>query len=87
MDTVYRLYTEDMNRKDVVRLTAEHFQSFTLQPTEGYYGGEPEPSIVLEIVEAEDDAIRQLARSIRRLNGQKSVLLLRLQGKAEKVQL
>jgi hypothetical protein len=87
MNTVYRLYTEDVNREEILRLAGERFESFTLQPTEGYYGGRKEASVVIEIVQAEEDRIRDLANAIRRLNGQKSVLLLRLQGRAEKVEM
>jgi hypothetical protein len=85
MNTVYRIYTEDLNRSKIMRLASKTFDSFTLQPTTGYYRGNPEKSIVLEIVEAQQSEVTALANAIRRLNGQKSVLIMGLTGKVKKV--
>jgi hypothetical protein len=81
MNTVYRIYTEDLNRSKIIRLASKTFDSFTLQPTTGYYRGKPE----LEIVEVQQSEVTALANAIRRLNGQKSVLIMGLTGKAKKV--
>jgi hypothetical protein len=85
MNTVYRIYTENLNRSKIIRLASKTFDSFTLQPTTGYYRGKPEKSIVLEIVEAQQSAVTALANAIRRLNGQKSVLIMGLTGKVKRV--
>jgi hypothetical protein len=85
MNTVYRIYTEDLNRDEIIRLTATEFDSFTLQPTTGYYEGKPEKSIVLEIVEAKKKNVTAVAKRIRGLTGQRSVLVMRLTGKAKNV--
>jgi hypothetical protein len=85
MNTVYRIYTEDLNRSKIMRLASKTFDSFTLQPPTGYYRGNPEKSIVLEIVEAQQSEVTALANAIRRLNGQKSVLIMGLTGKVKKV--
>jgi hypothetical protein len=85
MNTVYRIYTEDLNRSKIIRLASKTFDSFTLQPTTGYYRGKPEKSIVLEIVKAQQSEVTALANAIRRLNGQKSVLIMGLTGKAKRV--
>jgi hypothetical protein len=45
--TIHRIYTEDKRRATIVRAIAKQFESFTLQPTTGYYRGKPEKSIVL----------------------------------------
>jgi len=58
------------------RLTGKKFESFTLQPTAGYYGAKMEKSIVLEIVETKKKDVAALAKDIRQLNGQKSVLIM-----------
>jgi hypothetical protein len=81
--TIYRLYTQDKNKRCIVRLTAQRFESFTLQPTLGYYRGKSERSIVLEIVGAADREVKKLARRIGAMNGQTSVLVLQLRGSAE----
>ena len=86
MEKVYRIYTEDLNRDEILRLAGKKFPSFTLQPTTGYYGGKIEKSIVLEIVEAKKKQVMALAMDIRRLNGQKSVLVMGLTGKVKRIQ-
>lgn len=86
MDTVYRIYTEDADRRAVVEAVTGKFESFTLQPTTGYYKGEQENSIVIEIVDAKEDDVEAVAQSIRAINGQKSVLVMSLSGRAKKLQ-
>jgi hypothetical protein len=86
MDKVYRIYTEDLDRDAVIEATTAKFESFTLQPTTGFYKGKPEKSIVLEIVDAKEEEVEMLAQSIRKINGQKSVLVMILAGQAKKIQ-
>jgi hypothetical protein len=86
MNTVFRIYTEDLNRDEILQLTAKKFDSFTLQPTTGYSKGKPEKSIVLEIVEAKKKDVAAVAEQIRGLNGQKSVLVIRLNGKVKTIE-
>jgi hypothetical protein len=85
MEMVYRIYTENLNRKSILRLTGQRFDSFTVQPTTGYYRGKPERSIVIEIVNAKGSEVRVLAKSIAEMNGQKSVLVMSLTARAKKV--
>lgn len=80
---IFRIYTEEKNKRDIVRLAGKAFDNFTLQPTLGYYKGRPEKSIVIEIVGAREAAVRELARRIRKMNGQKSVLIMKLRGQAK----
>jgi hypothetical protein len=84
---IYRIYTEAKNKREIVRLIGETFESFSLQPTIGYYRGRPENSIVIEIVGAKGQQIMQVAQRIQRMNGQKSVLIIRLQGKADTIRI
>jgi hypothetical protein len=81
--TVHRIYTEDKNKRAILRLASAQFESFTVQRTEGYYRGKREQSIVLEILGARPGQIEQLAQKIRRMNGQKSVLILTTRGTAK----
>jgi hypothetical protein len=81
--TVHRIYTEDKNKRGILRLAAARFESFTVQPTDGYYRGKREQSMVLEIVGARPRQIEELAEQIRRMNGQKSVLILTTRGTAK----
>jgi hypothetical protein len=85
MDTVYRIYTEDFNRQAVVSAVSETFDSFTLHETTGYFKGKAEKSIVIEIVEAREEDIAVVATAIRAINGQKTVLVMGLRGRARKI--
>jgi hypothetical protein len=85
MEKVYRIYTQDVHRKRVIKLVTSKFESFTLQPTRGYFKGRPEKSIVIEIVEAKQKEIELLARGIGEINGQRSVLVMNLSGRAKKI--
>jgi hypothetical protein len=80
---IFRIYTEEKNKRDIVRLAGQEFDSFTLQPTLGYYKGKAEKSIVIEIVGAREPAVRGLARRIKEMNGQKSVLIMKIRGEAK----
>ena len=87
MDKVYRIYTEDVARERVVEAIAAKFDNFTLQPTTGFYKGKPEQSIVVEIVDAEESDIDQLAKQIRAIAGEKSVLVVILTGRAKRIEI
>jgi len=78
--TIHRIYTESKNEREIVRLASVRFDSFTVQPTAGYYQGKCERSLVLEVVGARQRDVDALAESIRRMNGQKSVLIVKTRG-------
>ena len=59
-ETIHRIYTEDKSKKAIVDLVGKQFESFTLQPTLGYYRGKPEKSIVIEIVGSTAIKIKRL---------------------------
>jgi hypothetical protein len=83
--TIHRVYTEDKRRATIVRVISKQFESFTLQPTAGYYRGKREKSIVLEFVGAKDSEVKWLAARIREINRQASVLVITLNGRAKKI--
>jgi len=60
--------------------------SHALQPTTGCFRGKAEDSIVIEIIQAQEKDVAELAKIIRRLNGQKSVLTVSLSREAERVE-
>lgn len=74
---IHRIYTEAKNEREIVRLASARFESFTVQPTSGYYKGRRERSIVLEIIGARPRLVEDLAQLIGRMNGEKSVLILK----------
>jgi acetolactate synthase regulatory subunit len=80
---VYRIYTEKKNKRAILDLVGQEFESFTVQATSGYYRGHSEKSIVIEIVGASARAIKRIAEQIRKMNGQKSVLVLKLNARSQ----
>ena len=81
---VYRIYTENKNKADVVKLVSEQFEGFTVIEAEGYWRGQPEASLIIEIVGAtprlaneQDSIISALAQRIRDHNKQETVLVTR----------
>jgi hypothetical protein len=68
--SIHRIYTEDKNKRSIVRMASERFESFTVQPTRGDYRGQRERSMVLEIVEGSVAEVQNLARAIAAMNGQ-----------------
>lgn len=83
--TIHRLYTEQKSEKAIVRLISERFENFTLQPVTGYYAGQSEKSILVEIAGATPSAISKLAARIKKMNGQKSILTIRFKAHVETV--
>jgi hypothetical protein len=80
--TIHRIYTQKKNERQILRLASSRFESFTVQPTSGYYKAKFERSIVLEIIGARQRDVDELAETVRRMNGQKSVLILKTNGTA-----
>jgi len=85
MDTVYRIYTEDADRDAVIAAVSERFESFTLHPATGFFKGKSENAIVIEIVNAREEDVEAVARAIRAINAQKTVLMMGLLGTARQI--
>lgn len=73
----FRIYTE--NKRDGVaeRLAAAHFDGFNITETAGYWKGQREDSIVIEIIAPAADALKveALAGELRRELQQEAVLV------------
>ena len=85
IQSIHRLYTEDIRRKSIIHAVAKVFENFTLQPTTGFYKGQAEASIIIEIIGAEEQQIKSLAMRIREINGQKSVLILSAKCRVQRI--
>jgi len=75
---LYRIFTEDKNRQVLLdRIISPMFDSFTVIPCQGYWNGESENSIIIEIScnNSLKPKIKALCQHIRVWNGQESVLL------------
>lgn len=84
MCKLFRIYTSDVNRRAVLRLAADRFENFTLQPTTGFHRGAPQESIVIELLQVRERDVEDLAESIRELNGQESVRVMSLHADTER---
>jgi len=74
---LYRIYTEDKNRKKVLWLVGHEFSGFTVIKTTGYWNHESERSLIIEVLadELKKPTVQQLCELIRSLNNQDSVLM------------
>ena len=87
---IYRIITEDKDRSAVIQLTAGYFDGFSVKTQMGYWQGQPESSIVIEIDNIADDAqqeskIMELTRCIIKRNNQQAILVQRIQSDSELV--
>jgi len=74
---LYRLYTERINLPNIKKIVSSQFDGFTLTNGEGYWRGESEESLIIEIVSNDDIEAKviNLAKLIKLENNQESVLL------------
>lgn len=80
---IFRLYTENKNLDEIIRSTALRFNGFTVFKGIGYWQGQAELSVCLEIVETDHNkvmdtelVVHSLAETIRAANGQDAVLVV-----------
>lgn len=83
---VYRLYTEDKNRKWITQLVAENFTGFNITRQTGYWQGKAEKSLCIEIIDGSNSAdfkINRICRAICGYNKQDCVMLVKLSGNVQ----
>ncbi len=73
---LYRIFTEDVNREQIIRYVSRVFDGFTIYQTTGYWKGAKEASLVIEIITKKaDKRIAMIAKSIKNYNKQQAVLV------------
>ena len=72
---LHRLFTEDINRKSVIKLATAAFDGFTLYNALGFWKGIPEASLVIESITDRTRRFYTLARAIKIANHQQAVLV------------
>lgn len=74
---LYRICTEDKNRRQLTDLIDQHFDGYTLYTVEGRWKGKPEDALIVEIAGdlADRGPVHILAHEIKGLNEQESVLI------------
>lgn len=73
---LYKIYTENKNRSELVECTCQYFENFTILAATGYWFGKSEHGIVIEIVADAESEIYNLAWDIRKLLKQDTVLVV-----------
>ena len=72
---LYRILTEDKNRLAVEDIVAFRFGGFTVIEATGFWLGAKESSLIIEIDTTKEGVVREVARRIKAVNGQESVLV------------
>ena len=78
---VYRIYTEDKNVSKVEEIVSRYFPGFTIITCQGYWKGEKEHSIIIEICENDvcaHNEVVAITKEIKRINDQKEVLVQKI---------
>ena len=78
---LYRMLTEDINRDDILELTSNEFDGFTIYKATGYWQGVGENSLIIEVISENDiaDKWQALAETIKANNKQQAVLIETMQ--------
>ena len=74
---LFRLYTEDIQRKEIERIILTRFSSWTFLEGRGCWQGGRENSLIIEIIASAVclRSVEDIARRIKRTNNQQSVLI------------
>ncbi len=72
---LYRILTEDKNRPAIVDIVRKHFDGFTLIPAIGYWQGQEERSLIIEIDTPTKCAMHIVADEIAYVNKQQAVIM------------
>lgn len=74
---LYRIFTEDINRNTIENIVNSFFDGYTLVNSTGYWKGEKEKSLAIEIIGEKEDIqkIHSIARNIKIQNQQECVLV------------
>lgn len=78
MNTLYRLFTENVNKEWICQCISRHFPGFTLLEGIGYWEGQGERSLCIEIVTEDADKVRIISHAIKEHNKQDSILVQKI---------
>jgi hypothetical protein len=74
--TRFLVYTEDINREEIVRLTEKILGGATIHAgSVGVWNGQAESSLIIECIGNSEGAVRDLAKQIKVANSQQAVLI------------
>jgi hypothetical protein len=76
--TVYRMYTEDVNRPNILRVLDARFDGYTIIPTIGAWRGKQENSLLIELFNTDKASVIEAASKIATMNNQEAVAVMEL---------
>ncbi len=82
---MYRIYTEDKNREQLLAVLDSRFQGYTVTPAIGRWEGVSEYSLVIDLVGVSASDVLVTAQTIRTLNDQVSVLVVHLEASGTRI--
>ena len=78
METLYRIFTENVNKWWIAECVSRHFQGFTLLEGIGYWEGASENSLCIEIVTDDWAKVRIVSQAIKDHNKQQAILVQKI---------
>ena len=78
----HRILTEDVNRQLVIDILSKYFDSFSIVPQVGYWKGQEERSLSIEIIGASEKTVLRASEEIRVANAQEAVMVFSITGKS-----
>ena len=78
----HRILTEDINRPLIVDILTKYFDSFTIVPQVGYWKGQAERSLSIELIGASEKDVLRASEEIRIANSQEAIIVFSITGKS-----
>jgi len=75
---LYRIFTENLNTEKIADIVNKYFEGYTLLNGVGYWQGEKENCLIIEIItnnKSDIDKIELIAYAIKKLNHQQAILI------------
>jgi hypothetical protein len=81
----HRILTEDVNRQVIIEILSKYFESFNVTETLGYWEGQAEKSLSIELIGASEKDVLRASEEIRVANAQEAIMVFSITGKSRLV--
>jgi hypothetical protein len=86
---LFRLYTENKNKRKIRKMTANYFENFSLVKSVGYYKRKKEKSLIIEVITTNkkdnkktEKNLNSLSKDINKNNNQECCLIQKIENKS-----
>lgn len=79
---MFRILTENKNQSLIKTILNRYVEGYTILPALGSWKGIPENSIAIDLVDVTSDTTRAIAKDIKEINQQDTVLVLEIPANA-----